>query len=274
VPEAIVAGLFGLLIGSFLNVCVYRLPRDLSVVHPRSFCPVCEKPIAWFDNLPVLTWLLLRGKCRYCRTPIPVRYPAVELLTGLLFFVGVASLGPTFIALRFCIFCALMVGLIFTDLEERILPDEMTLGGAVAGVVLAWFAPLPPSIFSLFLPSDADPRLVSVVESAAAGGLMAVLLWGIGVIYLLVRKKEGLGFGDVKMVVCIGAFLGLPATLLTLVAGSVLGSVTGLAWIWVQRKDAATYELPFGSFLGIAALAVAVLIGPLGSSYGSILEGL
>src|ERR1700732_1873944 len=139
--EAILAALAGLLIGSFLNVCIYRLPRDLSVVAPRSFCPECDKPIAWCDNVPLLSYLLLGGRCRNCKERIPWRYPAVELLTGASFFCAVWMLGPTATAMKFCLFSAIAITLVFSDLEERILPDEFTLGGAVAGVIMAVVVP-------------------------------------------------------------------------------------------------------------------------------------
>lgn len=260
-PEAILAGLFGMLIGSFLNVCIYRMPRDLSVVAPRSFCPVCERPVAWFDNIPVLSWLLLKGRCRGCATSIPVRYPFVEFLTGVLFFIGVLGYGWTAAGLRFCVFAAILVALIFMDLEERILADEFTIGGMAVGLVLAWFAPLPPDFVSLFLPPDLDQRIISLAEAAFAAIGLSAMLWLIGEVYRRVRKKEGLGFGDVKMVGCMGAFLGLGPTLIAVITGSVLGSVIGILYIWLRRKDASTYELPFGSFLGIAGLIVA-LEGP------------
>jgi leader peptidase (prepilin peptidase) / N-methyltransferase len=128
--EAILALLFGLLIGSFLNVCIYRWPRDLSVVKPRSHCPACEKTIAWYDNIPVVSYLVLGGRCRYCRARISWRYPVVELATGLLFFYWVYThWRRRRLAIKMCVFSALLVGLVFSDLEERILPDEMTLGG-------------------------------------------------------------------------------------------------------------------------------------------------
>lgn len=260
--EAIFAGLFGLLIGSFLNVCIYRLPRDLSVVHPRSFCPGCERPIAWFDNIPVLTWMILRGRCRHCSAPIPARYPIVEALTGALFFIGVLSLGPTLAALKFCAYAAIMVALIFTDLEERILPDEFTLGGTLVGLGLSWFVHLPPTLIAFFLPPESEAPLISLSESAFAAVVLSGTLWGIGALYKLVRGREGLGFGDVKMVACMGAFAGLAPALMTIVVGSVIGSVAGVIFIWIGRKDASSYELPFGSFLGIAALLTAIFSGP------------
>src|ERR1039458_9901222 len=143
---AILAFLFGLLIGSFLNVCIYRWPRDLSVVRPRSHCPSCEKTIAWYDNIPLLSYALLGGRCRHCRARISPRYPVVELLTGALFFVFVWRLGPSLAAVKFCLLSALLVGLTFSDLEARILPDEFTLGGMAAGLVLAWFVPVNDDI--------------------------------------------------------------------------------------------------------------------------------
>lgn len=258
--EAILAGLAGLLIGSFLNVCIYRLPRDLSVVAPRSHCPHCEKMIAWYDNVPLLSWLLLRGHCRHCGAVIPLRYPAVELITGALFFAGVWNFGPTLTALKFCVFAAIMVDLIFTDFEERILPDEFTLGGTAVGVVLAAWVPTRAPLLPLLFPQTAVPSwAVSMLEAGATAALLSGVLWGIGALYAKVRKRDGLGFGDVKMVACIGAFLGLMQGLLGLMFGSLLGSIAGIAYIMLAKKDASSYELPFGSFLGIAAVLVALI---------------
>src|SRR5579862_5045413 len=131
--------MFGLIIGSFLNVCVYRLPQDLSVVRPRSYCPACSHPIAWFDNVPLFSFAVLGGRCRHCKAAISWRYPVVEFMTGALFFTFVLKLGPTLPALKFCVLSALLVGLAFADLEARILPDEFTLGGMAVGLVLARF---------------------------------------------------------------------------------------------------------------------------------------
>src|SRR6266496_1516602 len=164
--EAIAAFLFGLLIGSFLNVCIYRLPRDLSVVRPRSFCPSCEQQIAWYDNVPILSYLLLRARCRNCGQAIPWRYPAVELVTGLIFGWVVLSMGPTVEAVKYCIFGAILVALIGADVEERILPDEFTLGGAIIGLVIAWVAPLNAVLAHLVAPGVQNPRILSVIEAA------------------------------------------------------------------------------------------------------------
>ena len=251
---AALATLFGLLIGSFLNVCIYRLPRDLSVVTPRSFCPNCGNTIAWYDNLPVMSYLILGGKCRHCGAVIPWRYPLVELLTGLSFFAAVWRMGESPEAVKLCVFCALIVGLFFMDLEERILADEFTVGGMIFGFVLSMFLPMPKFIGHFILPPEWHDSYKSLGESLIGGLAPSIALWGIGEIYYRLRGREGLGFGDVKMIGMIGAFYGLQGALLTLILGSLAGSVFGLAFIAFTKKDAQTYELPFGSFLGLAAL--------------------
>lgn len=254
--EAWIAAVAGLLIGSFLNVCIYRLPRDLSVVTPRSFCPECDRGIAWYDNVPLLSYLVLGGRCRYCRGRIPFRYPLVEFLTAACFFAAVWIAGMNGVAVKQCIFSALIIALIFSDLEERILPDEFTIGGTVLGFVLATLIPSEYALWRFLLPSVRNPRLLSFVGSAFAALFSSGMLWLVGFVYQKVRHREGLGLGDVKMIAMIGAFLGLEGVLITLMLGSVVGAVIGLGFILIARKDASTYELPFGSFLGIAALAV------------------
>ncbi len=251
--EALAAGLFGLLIGSFLNVCIFRLPRDLSVVAPRSFCPGCEKTVSWYDNIPLLSYFLLGRRCRYCREPIPWRYPAVELITGLLFFWCVYSKGWNVWGLKLCVLAAIMVDLIFTDLEERILPDEFTLGGAAAGVALAAFAPPSSNLSIFFLPAQWPAWIHGVFEALFGALVSAGLLWVVGAVYQHVRGREGLGLGDVKMLLTIGAFLGLPAALLAIFASSMFGAIAGMAYIWFSKEEF-TYELPFGTFLGLAAV--------------------
>ena len=258
---AFMAGVFGLLIGSFLNVCIYRLPRDLSVVRPRSFCPACEQPIAWYDNIPVVSYLVLKGRCRHCAALIPVRYLIVELLTGTLFFLTVLALGPALAALKLCLFSALMVGMMFTDLEERILPDEFTLGGVAAGLVLAWFVPVNDVIAQAMLSplvSQWRPHWASLIESMAGAALPTLFLWLGGLVFEKVRGKEGLGLGDVKMGAMMGAFLGLRAALVILILGSLAGSLIGLIYIKATKKDAGSYQLPFGTFLAAAAIFVAL----------------
>ena len=260
--EAALAFLFGLLIGSFLNVCIYRLPRDLSVVRPRSYCPACEHPIAWYDNAPLLSYALLRGRCRHCGAAIPPRYSLVELLTGILFAAAILHFGNGPLGWKVCLFAALQVGLMFADLECLILPDEFTLGGLAAGLVVAWFVPVQDVTARALLwmaGIEAGPHWQSLAEAAAGAALPAGFLWFGGWLFEKIRKKEGLGFGDVKLIAMIGAFLGLQGALLTLLAGSVLGSVVGLIYIKATGKDASTYELPFGTFLSVAAIGAALV---------------
>ena len=252
--------LAGLLIGSFLNVCVFRLPRDLSVMRPaRSFCPSCEKTIVWYDNIPVASYLALGGRCRHCKARISLRYPLVELATAAAFGVCVAALGWSLAALKYSIFSAILITLIATDIEERILPDEFTLGGTAIGLVFSAFVPLELGLAGLVLPVAIGTRWLSVTEAAMGAGVTAGVFWGFGWVFEKVRHREGLGLGDVKMIALIGAFLGLRLTLLTLFAASLIGSVVGMIYIFATRKKAAEYELPFGSFIGAAALVVTML---------------
>jgi leader peptidase (prepilin peptidase)/N-methyltransferase len=261
VIEAILAGIFGLLIGSFLNVCIHRWPRDLSVVSPRSRCPACERQIAAYDNIPVISWLLLRARCRHCAAPIHWRYPLVEILTGICFFWFVAQLGLSPAALKYCVFASMLLALIFSDLETLLLPDQFTIGGFFAGVAFAPFVPVPDSTFQLIatlLGASPGPRTASLGEALLGGILPAGALWLIGWLFEKLRHKEGLGFGDVKMIAMVGVFLGLRGALLTIILASVAGSVIGLIYIKATRQDTAEFQLPFGSFLGAAALATAV----------------
>jgi leader peptidase (prepilin peptidase)/N-methyltransferase len=262
--EAILAFFFGLLAGSFLNVCIHRWPRGRSVVKPRSHCVRCRKTIAWYDNIPLVSYAVLGGQCRHCGKRISPRYPLVELATGLLFFYFVFTLGPNRAAFKMCVFTAMLVALIFCDLEKRILPDELTLGGALIGLAFAAFVPVPDFTAQALLwvfGAEFPDRLQSLAESVLGGLLPALILWGGGWLYYKVRHREGLGFGDVKLVAMVGSFLGLRGALLTLILGSICGSVLGYGYIKATGKDAATYELPFGTFLAAAALAAAI-VGP------------
>jgi leader peptidase (prepilin peptidase)/N-methyltransferase len=251
----LLAFLAGLLIGSFLNVCIFRLPRDLSVASPaRSFCPACEKTIAWYDNIPVVSYLLLGGRCRSCKERIPLRYPAVELATSAAFALCVAALGLTLPALKYSLYSAIMIMLIACDLEERILPDEFTLGGTLIGLALAPFVPLEHYFISIFIPYTWWPGWASLAESAFGAAVGSGAIWLVAFLYEKVRHREGMGLGDVKMIAMIGAFMGLPTALFTLIVASLLGSIIGIIFIRLTKQDAATYELPFGSFLGAAGL--------------------
>ncbi|MGA2269160.1 MAG: prepilin peptidase [Bryobacteraceae bacterium] len=271
--EAILAFFFGLLAGSFLNVCIHRWPRGRSVVKPRSHCVRCRKTIAWYDNIPLVSYAALGGRCRHCGRRISWRYPLVELLTGLLFFYFVFTLGPTPAALKMCIFTAMLVALIFCDLEKRILPDELTLGGTVIGLALALFVPVPDITARALLwifGAELSGALQSPAESVCGALLPALVLWGGGWLYYKVRHREGLGFGDVKLIAMVGSFLGMRGALLTLILGSICGSVLGYGYIKATGKDASTYELPFGAFLGAAALAAALMGQKMLAWYGGV----
>ncbi len=259
--ESIIALVFGLLIGSFLNVCIHRWPRNRSVVKPRSHCVRCRKTIAWYDNIPLFSYAMLGGKCRHCGARISWRYPLVEFLTALLFFYFVSTLGMTLLGLKMCVFSAILIALIFSDMEKRILPDEFTKGGVVLGLSFSVFVPVPDiTAQAIFWMAGAElgGKLQSLAESALGAFLPAFFLWGGGWLYYKIRHREGLGFGDVKLIAMVGSFLGMRGALLTLILGSVAGSVIGYSYIKLTGKDASNYELPFGTFLGFAALAAAI----------------
>lgn len=284
----------GLAFGSFLNVCIYRLPRDLSVVHPRSACPGCEQPIAFYDNLPVLSWLLLRGRCRNCKSRISPRYMVVEILTGAIFLAGYAHFGASLATLKYCAFGFLLLGLIFTDAETQLLPDKMTLPGLALGLVFSLLVPvndlasqLLPGVVSLPLSSDVSWHLLSLADSVLGAVVGASFIYGAGAIYLRARGVEGMGFGDVKLMAMVGAFLGAKLTMFTLFTASIAGSLFGLSTVlavWIKRtrrriarnhepaaqarrrawQSAAIalrrHQMPFGVFLGSMAL-VALFYG-------------
>ena len=237
----VVAGLFGLLVGSFLNVCIFRLPRGTSIVWPASACGSCRRELRWFENIPIVSWVVLGAKCARCKAPISLQYPLVEAITAVLFVLVVATTpaGPQ-LAARLLFVCALIV-LFGIDLEHQILPNSITLPGIVIGV-----------LFSLAGPPGWRASLLGVL---LGGGVLYAIAWG----YYAVRREEGLGMGDVKMLGMIGAFLGWQAVLLTLVLASLSGALIGVAMISLQRGSM-KYALPFGTFLAIGAL-VAMLAG-------------
>jgi leader peptidase (prepilin peptidase)/N-methyltransferase len=280
--------LFGLLFGSFLNVCIYRLPRGLSVVWPGSACPNCEKPIAFYDNIPVFSWLILGGRCRNCKQKITPRYLIVELINALLFLGCYWHLGLTLATLKCAVFGFLLLGLIFTDAETHLLPDKMTLPGLALGLMFSFVVPvndllsmLLPGVIELPVSSDLSWRLLSFMDAALGALVGASFLYGIGAAYFRWRGVEGMGFGDVKLMAMMGAFLGLRLTIFTMMTASLAGSAYGL-WtvlaVWVKRtqrrkrkfhEPAAAarknawgsalvalrrHQMPFGVFLGSMGL--------------------
>jgi leader peptidase (prepilin peptidase)/N-methyltransferase len=283
--------LFGLVIGSFLNVCILRIPEDLSIVAPGSRCPQCQKPIRWYDNVPVFGWLWLRGKCRTCGLAISPMYPLVELTTGLLFVACYLEFGLTQAAVKWLFFTCLIIVLTITDLRIRILPDVVNWPGFVAGLFFSAVVPADDrTAVSLYvalfhrIPSRPVQGLLDALLGAAFGSF---LLWAVAALYRRVRGREGMGMGDVKMMAMVGAFLGVRGAFLTILLGTLLGTLVGVAMIIVlyaagwqrnlaQRasrrrlgsvnalrwKIASQYQLPLGTFLGIAALLV-VYFGPM-----------
>ncbi len=253
---------FGLIIGSFLNVCIYRLPRHESVVTPGSHCPACGKPVRPYDNIPVLSFLWLRGRCRFCRQPISLQYPMVELLAGLAFFACAREWGPTSPAFVNSLFLSAILVLIFIDYHHQILPNVITLPGVAAGFLLS-----PLQAESLL--RDVNDFLAgNLAVSVYPAGAEAVLPWissalgaliGGGTLYLvglgyqLFRKRQGLGEGDMKMMAMVGSFLGWRLALLIIFAGSFLGSIVGLLLILFGGKTLQT-KLAFGTFLGVASI--------------------
>lgn len=236
----LLAGLLGLAIGSFLNVCIYRLPIEQSLAYPPSRCMSCNRRLRWFENIPVFAWLALGGKCRTCRTPIPAVYPLVEAFTGAMFVLAAWHYGPGWLLFsRLLLGCALIV-LFFIDLHHRILPNVITVPGTIVGFILSFVAP---------------PGWVSSLIGLLLGGLIPFAL---AELYLRIRKIEGLGMGDVKMLALIGAFLGWKLMLLTLALGSFLGSFVGIGLI-LARKGDMKFALPFGTFLAMAAMVAAVV---------------
>jgi leader peptidase (prepilin peptidase)/N-methyltransferase len=235
----ILAFSFGLVVGSFLNVCIHRLPLRESVVSPASRCPHCRAELKLSDNIPVFSYLLLGGRCRACRKPISVQYPLIEILTAATFLGSYFLFPPPLLYVRLAFACAMIV-LLVIDLEHRILPDVITLPGIVAGLLSSLF--LPPGWFE------------SLIGLLIGGGS----LWLLGEIYFRVRNEEGMGFGDVKMLAMIGAFLGWKLMLLTLVLASFLGSLVGVGMIAVKRGDM-KYALPFGTFLAVAAVFASMI---------------
>ena len=215
------AFLYGIVIGSFLNVLIHRLPQGKSIIKPGSHCPNCGAPIAFYDNIPLISYLILRGKCRNCKSSISYQYPLVEGITGALFVIFYLKSG---------------LSLVFTDLNHQLLPDVITIPGTIGGL-----------LFSL------NGGLTTIGSSLIGAGLGAGIVLTIRELYFRLRGEEGMGLGDVKLMAMIGAFLGWERALLTLVIGSFLGSVVGIIIIAKEKGDL-RFPLPFGSFLGIASI--------------------
>jgi len=283
--------LFGVVIGSFLNVCITRIPEELSIVRPASRCPRCGVPIKPYDNIPVLSWFLLRGKCRHCGLPISPMYPIIEFLTGAYFVLTYYSFGITLPTFKWLFFGCLLIILIVTDLLVRLLPDAVTFFGL--GLGLAFATRIFPSsflgIYGLWfrLPNKLPHGVAGVIDSLLGAAFGSMLLLAAAAAYKLVRKRDGMGMGDVKMMAMVGAFLGLRGAFFTILFGTLLGSIVGIGCVVVLyligwKRDlaaraarrglghgnpnslrliiASQYQFPLGSFLGIAALFVVFVL--------------
>ncbi len=234
----------GLAFGSFLNVCIYRLPRGMSTMTPRSACPQCKELIHFYDNVPILSWLILRGRCRNCRSWISPRYLVVELLTGLLFLACYQHFGFGLATVKYSALGFLLLGLIFTDAETQLLPDKMTLTGLLLGLLFSLFVPVNDLVSQLLPGMVSMPafstswRWLSLLDAVTGAVVGASFIYGAGAIYLRARGVEGMGFGDVKLMAMVGAFLGVRLTIFTIFAGSIAGSLFGL-WtltaVWLKR---------------------------------------
>jgi leader peptidase (prepilin peptidase) / N-methyltransferase len=273
--------ILGTVIGSFLNVCILRWPQDQSVVRPRSHCPNCGNLIKSYDNIPILSYLILRGRCRACQTAISPMYPIVELLTGLFFISCALRFGYTLEALKFMIFGSGLIVLIFADIKFRLLPNQITIYGTFVGLVLSSKVLIDDdsliSLISLNQHAEVFMRgmahfwaeswagshlgresfysiLASLMGALFGGGILFLM----GELYYLIRKEEGIGMGDIKMMGMVGSFLGLKLTFVTIMLGSLLGSILGVIGMLFFGKGL-KYQLPFGTFLGIAAMILALL---------------
>lgn len=227
---------FGMAVGSFLNVCIYRLPRSLSLIRPRSMCPNCHAKIAFYDNVPVASYLWLRGRCRHCGTAISLRYPLVELVSGLFAVAIFARYGLSWEALLLYALVAAILVITFIDIDHQIIPDVITYPGIVVGFLTSFVLAhitYKESLFGIIL----------------GGGILFLVAWG----YYLFTKREGMGGGDIKLLAMIGAFLGWKGVIFTIFVGSAIGTAVGAA-LALRREQGRRLAIPFGPFLGLGAL--------------------
>lgn len=233
--EKIIIVLFGLVWGSFLNVVIYRVPIGLSLFRPPSSCPQCKKRIKVYDNIPVISFLLLGGKCRFCNARIPLTYPLVEILTPLSFLLLYGHFGLSHSFFASCFFVSALIALGFIDFYHQILPDEITLPGLVLALAYSFFRPAL--------------NLRQALVGAVVGSGFLLFIYAA---YFLLRKKEGLGMGDVTMMLMVGAYLGWLKAIFTLILASFAGALVGIFLLFFRKKDL-QYSLPFGTFLAPAA---------------------
>jgi len=254
---AVVGFLFGSTIGSFLNVVIWRLPRGESLVLPGSHCPKCDTPIRWYDNIPLLSWLVLGAKCRHCREPISARYPAIELVNGLFFAAYLVRFGVSgdalvpfgvLIGTVWYLFTAALIAVTMIDIDHTIIPDAISLPGIVLGLLANMF---------LFAPTWQSGLIDGGLGVLLGGGIPLTII----LVYYLLTKRIGMGFGDPKLLAMIGAFCGWQAVLFTLFIASLSGTIVGVAYVAIAGKDR-RFPIPFGPFLSLGAV-LWLWIGPL-----------
>lgn len=264
-PEAeiftyILSFIFGTVIGSFLNVCIYRLPREESIAYPGSHCTSCNEPISFYNNIPIMSYLFLGGKCSKCNSNISLRYPIVEILTGLLFMATVWSFGLSIETLFYLIFISALIAITFIDFKHMIIPNVITYPGIIVGILfnalktdwnysldlISNFSLGMQNFFSLL---SEVPILDSIFGVVLGGGILLLIAYS----YEVIKKRQGMGMGDVKLLAMIGAFFGWEGVLFVIFLASILGSIIGISIIIAKRGDL-KYALPFGPFLSIAAV--------------------
>jgi len=235
---------FGACWGSFLNVCIYRIPAELSVVKPRSRCPTCMTDLAWKDNIPIFGWIFLGGKCRYCKAPVSARYPSIELLTALLFTAVWLVYPYQLIVLPYSL---LIFGLILgsmVDFDEMWIPDRVTIGGEIVGPILSFLIPAM---------HGADSHVGGLIQSLIGLAVGFGSLYLVSVLGKLILKKDAMGFGDVKLMGCLGAFLGWESIIFIVFISSLLGTMVGVTFIAIGKKELSS-KIPFGPYISLAAI--------------------
>jgi leader peptidase (prepilin peptidase)/N-methyltransferase len=236
--------MFGACWGSFLNVCIYRIPAELSVVKPRSRCPKCMTNLAWKDNIPIFGWIFLGGKCRYCKAPISPRYPSIELLTAILFTLVWLAYPYQWVALPYMLMVFGLVLGSMVDFDEMWIPDRCTIGGMIIGPVFSFLIPAMHA---------AETNVGGLVQSLAGLAVGFGSLWSVSVIGKLVLKKDAMGFGDVKLMGALGAFLGWQSVIFIVFVSSLLGTIVGVSLIAIGKKEWQS-KIPFGPYISLAAI--------------------
>lgn len=245
ITHLIIVFIFGAVVGSFLNVCIYRIPRKKSIIYPPSGCPQCEKPIRIYDNIPLVSYLVLKGKCRDCKAPISFRYFVVELITAVVFTLIYRRWGLSYEFFIQIFFTAILIVISFIDYDFQIIPDILSIGGMVAGLIISFVRPgfqVMEAVYGVLL----------------GGGVLFVIAWG----YQLLTKREGMGGGDIKLLAMIGSFSGFKGVLFSLIGGSVVGTLVGIPLMLMKGKEEGTrYAIPFGPFLSLCAVLY-LFLGP------------